>query len=175
MNDKNKDLSELYSKLEFYNKFDAIINVAGGWVGHGLKDKDFLLSIDQMYGMNSYSTFLAAHLATKFLKEKSLLLFTGALAVKENYSWVPEVMLSYQLSKASIFNLTDILSQNRTLLPKDTKLITILPGTIDTEVNRKNMPNADFSTWTKPDDIATNLNKWADNPQLAPNDIYVKV
>jgi NAD(P)-dependent dehydrogenase (short-subunit alcohol dehydrogenase family) len=30
----------------------------------------------------------------------------------------------------------------------------ILPSTIDTEVNRRAMPDADFTTWVKPRDIA---------------------
>jgi NAD(P)-dependent dehydrogenase (short-subunit alcohol dehydrogenase family) len=30
----------------------------------------------------------------------------------------------------------------------------ILPSIIDTAANRKAMPNADFATWPKPEDIA---------------------
>jgi NAD(P)-dependent dehydrogenase (short-subunit alcohol dehydrogenase family) len=30
----------------------------------------------------------------------------------------------------------------------------VLPGTIDTPANRSAMPQADFSTWTAPQDIA---------------------
>jgi NAD(P)-dependent dehydrogenase (short-subunit alcohol dehydrogenase family) len=30
----------------------------------------------------------------------------------------------------------------------------ILPSIIDTEANRKAMPNADYATWPKPEDIA---------------------
>ena len=30
----------------------------------------------------------------------------------------------------------------------------ILPGTIDTPQNRKNMPNADFSRWVSPESLA---------------------
>jgi len=29
-----------------------------------------------------------------------------------------------------------------------------LPGTMDTPANRKSMPNADFSKWLKPEDVA---------------------
>jgi NAD(P)-dependent dehydrogenase (short-subunit alcohol dehydrogenase family) len=31
---------------------------------------------------------------------------------------------------------------------------TILPSIIDTEANRKAMPDADFATWPKPEEIA---------------------
>lgn len=33
----------------------------------------------------------------------------------------------------------------------------ILPGAIDTEANRRSMPNADFSKWVKPTTIAKTL------------------
>jgi NAD(P)-dependent dehydrogenase (short-subunit alcohol dehydrogenase family) len=31
---------------------------------------------------------------------------------------------------------------------------TVLPNVIDTAANRKDMPQADFTTWSKPEDIA---------------------
>ncbi|KAI8336372.1 hypothetical protein BC941DRAFT_429044 [Chlamydoabsidia padenii] len=39
-------------------------------------------------------------------------------------------------------------------LPQDAKVITLCPVTIDTPMNRQFMPDADFSTWTSPEDIA---------------------
>jgi NAD(P)-dependent dehydrogenase (short-subunit alcohol dehydrogenase family) len=33
----------------------------------------------------------------------------------------------------------------------------ILPGTLDTEANRKNSPDADFSKWVKPAEIAATM------------------
>ncbi len=30
----------------------------------------------------------------------------------------------------------------------------VLPSTLDTPANRKDMPNADFSAWVKPEDLA---------------------
>jgi NAD(P)-dependent dehydrogenase (short-subunit alcohol dehydrogenase family) len=37
---------------------------------------------------------------------------------------------------------------------KNVTATVIVPSVIDTEANRKAMPDADFSAWVKPDDIA---------------------
>ncbi|HEX8061122.1 MAG TPA: hypothetical protein VF473_09320, partial [Cyclobacteriaceae bacterium] len=41
--------------------------------------------------------------------------------------------------------------------PKNVVCSVIAPSTIDTEMNRKSMPKADFSKWVKPGDIAESI------------------
>jgi len=65
--------------------YDCIVNVAGGWQMEGLKSKNILISTEEMMNMNFYSSILAAHLASQYLKKKSLLVLTGAFMVyKQN-------------------------------------------------------------------------------------------
>jgi NAD(P)-dependent dehydrogenase (short-subunit alcohol dehydrogenase family) len=40
----------------------------------------------------------------------------------------------------------------------------VLPGTIDTETNRRAMPDADFSQWTSPAEIARVIHELATDP-----------
>lgn len=47
--------------------------------------------------------------------------------------------------------------------------IGILPTTIDTVSNRQAMPNSDYSTWTKPNDIAVQIGEWVETPILRPH------
>jgi dihydropteridine reductase len=165
-----EEISKIGKSEFLQNKLDCIINVAGGWRGGSIESEDILESTQQMMSMNLYSTLLSAHLAKKFLKENSLLIFTGANSVKEGmHSW----MMGYQLSKNSVHHLTEVLLKNPNELPNNTKLITILPNTIDTESNRKAMPDADFSSWTKPEEIAKVMKKWADEKNY-PSDTYYK-
>jgi NAD(P)-dependent dehydrogenase (short-subunit alcohol dehydrogenase family) len=59
---------------------------------------------------------------------------------------------AYSMSKAMIFRLAEFIN----LEGKD-KLVTatvIVPSTIDTEANRKDMPDADFSKWVPAKNIA---------------------
>jgi dihydropteridine reductase len=51
-------------------------------------------------------------------------------------------------------------------LPKDATVLGVLPVTIDTPMNRKYMGDADFSTWTTPEEVADKIIEWS---QTAPS------
>lgn len=57
-------------------------------------------------------------------------------------------MIGYGLAKAAVHQLTKSLAQKESGLPGDASVVAILPVTLDTPMNRKWMPKADFSTWT---------------------------
>ncbi|MFT3908017.1 MAG: SDR family NAD(P)-dependent oxidoreductase [Ferruginibacter sp.] len=61
-------------------------------------------------------------------------------------------MIAYGLSKSLIFRLAELLNDEA----KGSNVVTsvLVPSTIDTPQNRKSMPNADFSSWVKPEAIA---------------------
>lgn len=63
-------------------------------------------------------------------------------------------MIGYGLAKAAVHQLTKSLAQEKSGLPDDSLVVSILPITLDTPMNRKWMPNADFSTWTPTDFLA---------------------
>lgn len=57
-------------------------------------------------------------------------------------------MIGYGLAKAAVHQLTKSLAAEKSGLPEDSLVVSILPITLDTPMNRKWMPTADFSTWT---------------------------
>lgn len=57
-------------------------------------------------------------------------------------------MIGYGMAKAAVHQLVKSLSAPKSGLPKDAKTVAILPVTLDTPMNRKFMPKADFSSWT---------------------------
>ncbi len=59
---------------------------------------------------------------------------------------------AYAASKSAAVALLDSLAAD--LKGSGIRVNTILPSIIDTEVNRKAMPKADFAKWPKPEDIA---------------------
>ena len=61
--------------------YDSIVVTAGGWAGGSIKNDDYFNVSQKMIEVNLYSSFLAAHLATKYLAENGLVVFTGAAAV----------------------------------------------------------------------------------------------
>ena len=63
--------------------------------------------------------------------------------------------IAYALSKSLIFKLADIL--NAEGASKNVTASVIVPSTIDTQTNRKAMPDKDFAAWVKPEDIADTM------------------
>jgi len=61
-------------------------------------------------------------------------------------------MIAYGLGKSLIFRLAELMNDEA----KETNVVTcvVVPSTIDTPVNRKGMPDADFSKWVKAEQIA---------------------
>jgi NAD(P)-dependent dehydrogenase (short-subunit alcohol dehydrogenase family) len=60
-------------------------------------------------------------------------------------------MLAYALSKSGVHYLATALAEKAQKF--DGRVVTILPSVIDTEMNRKFMADADFSSWAKPEHI----------------------
>jgi NAD(P)-dependent dehydrogenase (short-subunit alcohol dehydrogenase family) len=64
-------------------------------------------------------------------------------------------MTAYGLAKSLIFRLADMMNEEAKALDNaDVVTSVVVPGTIDTPQNRASMPDADFSKWVTPQDIA---------------------
>jgi NAD(P)-dependent dehydrogenase (short-subunit alcohol dehydrogenase family) len=61
-------------------------------------------------------------------------------------------MGAYAASKSGVMRLTEALADE--LKDQGITVNAILPSTIDTPANRRDMPQADFSKWVAPRDIA---------------------
>jgi NAD(P)-dependent dehydrogenase (short-subunit alcohol dehydrogenase family) len=64
----------------------------------------------------------------------------------------PAEMGAYAASKAALVALTRSLA--REVGPRGVRVHAVLPSTIDTPANRAAMPDADWSAWTRPEQIA---------------------
>lgn len=64
-------------------------------------------------------------------------------------------MVAYSLAKSLIFRFAELMNAEA----KETNVLTsvIVPSTIDTPQNRKAMPDSDFTSWVKPENIANNI------------------
>lgn len=124
-------------------KLDGVICVAGGWAG-GNAAKDLASSADMMWKQSVWSSSISATISANHLKENGFLSLTGAKAALDGTSG----MIGYGMAKAAVHQLTKSLAAKDSGLPANSLVVSILPITLDTPMNRKWMPNADFSTWT---------------------------
>jgi short-subunit dehydrogenase len=63
-----------------------------------------------------------------------------------------KALISYALTKSLLFKLADFL--NASAKTKNVVASVVIPSTIDTALNRKNMPDVDPNIWVKPEQIA---------------------
>ena len=74
-------------------------------------------------------------------------MLTGAAAV---FDGPVTFAYPYYFAKSATHSLAMLLSE-RTEIPEMSTVITILPGTLDTEANREAMASADKSGWAPPE------------------------
>lgn len=142
------------------SKLDAVICVAGGWAG-GNAQSDLAKSSDLMWRQSVWSSIISASIAAKFLKNGGLLTLTGANAALQETPG----MIGYGMAKAAVHHLTKSLAAKDSGLPDNSTCVAILPITLDTPMNRKWMPTADFTTWTPLEFIAELFWKWSNNQE----------
>jgi NAD(P)-dependent dehydrogenase (short-subunit alcohol dehydrogenase family) len=147
---KEKSVAEVVQKtLERFGRVDVLVNIVGGFTYAKIIDTDEK-TWDSMMNINLKSTFLCS---------KAVL----PQMIKQNYGKIINVSSrpglkgssgvgAYAASKAAVMNLTETIADE--VGDYEINVNAILPSTIDTPANRKSMPDADFSKWVKPEEIA---------------------
>lgn len=137
-------------------KLNAVVCVAGGWAG-GNAGKDLSKAADLMFKQSVWSSTISASVAAQHLAPGGFVALTGAKAALEG---TPS-MIGYGMAKAAVHQLTRSLGAEGSGLPADSLAVAIMPITLDTPMNRKWMPKADFSTWTPLTYVAEMFMKWS--------------
>jgi NAD(P)-dependent dehydrogenase (short-subunit alcohol dehydrogenase family) len=133
-----------------HGRLDVLVNTVGGYVGGEklweLETKVF----DQMLDLNLRSGYALSRAAARVMLAQG----QGAIvnvASKAAFDHVAG-QAAYAASKAAAVAMIDSLAAD--LKGSGVRVNSVLPSIIDTEVNRRAMPKADFSKWPKPRDIA---------------------
>ena len=133
-----------------YRRLDAMVNTVGGYAG-GTKLWELDTKVfEQMLALNLRSGYALSRAAVRaMLKEGH-----GAIVNVASKAAVDHAggAAAYAASKSAAVALLDSLAED--LKGSGVRVNTILPSIIDTEVNRKAMPKADFTKWPKPEEIA---------------------
>lgn len=128
-------------------KVDAIVNIVGGFVWEQI-DGGSIDSWDRMYQMNVRPTLLMSQAALPHLRKgNGAIVNIGANAAQK----ADAGMGAYAASKAGVHKLTESLAAEEK--ESRVRVNAILPTIIDTQANRNDMPDADFSAWVQPSAI----------------------
>ena len=132
------------------SRLDVLVNTVGGYAG-GIKLWELdSKTFDRMFTLNVRSGFvLSKSVVKQMLKQNSGSIINIAAKAAIDHAAGAS---AYAASKAAAVALMDSLAAD--LQGTGVRVNSILPSVIDTAINRKVMPGADFSTWPKPEDIA---------------------
>ena len=97
-----------------------------------------------------WTSAISATVGANHLKTGGYLAMTGA---KPALQGTPG-MIGYGMAKAAVHQLTKSLALGNSGMPENSMVVSILPITLDTPMNRKWMSDADTSTWTSLEFVA---------------------
>jgi NAD(P)-dependent dehydrogenase (short-subunit alcohol dehydrogenase family) len=143
----------LNEAIKHYGRLDVLLNIAGGFsMGpkvHELSQADF----ESMFNMNFIGTFnTCRRIIPHMIKQGcgNVVNVSARAGIQGKAKMAP-----YCISKSAVITLTESLADEHKL--SDININCVLPGTIDTDTNREDMPTADHSTWVPPVDIANTM------------------
>lgn len=131
-----------------FGKLDALINIAGGFAFETIADGD-PRTWQRMYALNVTTALNASRAAIPHLAATGSghIVNIGAKGALEAGSG----MGAYAASKAGVHRLTEALAAEH---KGKITVNAVLPSIIDTAANRESMPNADFTKWVRPKELA---------------------
>jgi NAD(P)-dependent dehydrogenase (short-subunit alcohol dehydrogenase family) len=148
---REEEVSRLISTImDKYGHIDILVNVVGGIIGAKniveLDEKEW----DLMMTMNLKSAFLISKYVTRHMVDSKYgkiihISSKKGLHAEGSYS-------AYAASKSGLIRLVESLSEETK--ESNINVNCIMPIIIDTQANRKAMPNAEFNKWVKPKDLA---------------------
>ena len=131
-----------------FGRLDVLINIAGGFAFETTADGD-PKTWQRMYALNVMTALNASRAAIPHLAASGAarIINIGAIGGLQAASG----MGPYAASKSGVHRLTEALAAEH---KGRITVNAVLPSIIDTAANRASMPNADFSKWVTPKELA---------------------
>lgn len=150
-NEENvRDLVE--HTVQKHERIDILLNVTGAYAGGNDVASTDLSVWDFMMNVNLKSAFLCCKAVLPFMIRQN---FGRIVNVSSSTAVINSRRVksgAYAVSKAGVKVLTETIAEE--IRKYDINANCIIPSTIDTPDNRRNMPKADFSKCVQPKDIA---------------------
>jgi NAD(P)-dependent dehydrogenase (short-subunit alcohol dehydrogenase family) len=148
------DLTDTAAVLAAFRRageFDALFNVAGGFAMGTSAYSTATAEWDLMFRLNVDTMRNAVRATVPMMIERGRgsIVNVGAQSAREG---LPD-MSAYCAAKSTVMRLTESLA--RELRAHGVNVNAVLPSILDTPRNRADMPDADFSRWVQPIDLAS--------------------
>lgn len=145
-----EDVQRLAREIQSrFGCLDVLVNTVGGFYAGSLAETPESV-LDQMLNLNLRSCYITTRALLPLLQAAPAgrVIHIGA---RQALLGGPQAT-AYALAKAAVVNFTQSLAQE--LRDTSVTVNAVVPSIIDTPANRASMPDADFSRWVKPADLA---------------------
>ncbi|KVS40634.1 SDR family NAD(P)-dependent oxidoreductase [Burkholderia ubonensis] len=135
-----------------FGRLDALLNIAGAFAWETVADGD-VATWDRMYALNVKTALNASKAALPHLLQRPsgrIVNIGAGAALKAGPG-----MGAYAAAKSGVARLTEALAAE--LRDTGVTVNAIAPSIIDTPQNRADMPDADFTRWVQPHEIAATI------------------
>jgi NAD(P)-dependent dehydrogenase (short-subunit alcohol dehydrogenase family) len=133
----------------------GLVNLVGGFAAGGRVHETPLEDFERQFELNLRATYLMTQAFVSRVLPKggegqaeAAIVCVGTRAVRRPFSGAA----GYISSKAAVLSFTEAVAVE--YRDEGIRCNAILPSVIDTPGNRASMPNADFSKWVRPEEIA---------------------
>ncbi|HEY2107399.1 MAG TPA: SDR family NAD(P)-dependent oxidoreductase [Candidatus Binataceae bacterium] len=136
-----------------FGRIDALVNLVGGFWGGKPISETTVEEWQAMFDINLKPTYLCCKAVVPIMQKNKY----GRIVSVASRSGLTGAgdFAAYAITKGAIATFTYSLAEE--VLNDGVLVNAIAPSTIDTEANRKAMPNAKHERWVKPEDIAKTL------------------
>ncbi|NDJ77462.1 MAG: SDR family oxidoreductase [Chloroflexi bacterium] len=150
LTDANSTQAMVSQAVEHFGQIDILANTVGGFTMGTPVHETSLETWDFMQTLNARTVLLLAQAVVPHMlaREHGKIIHTAARAALHGSA----NMAAYVASKSTVIRLTESMAAE--LKHNGITVNCVLPGTIDTPQNRKDMPNADHGKWVAPEAIA---------------------
>ena len=145
------EMSRLAAAIDAeFHRLDVLVNAAGGYSGGPKLWEIESAVLERMLDLNLRSAFVTSRSVLPILlrQGRGCIVNVAAKAAVDQ----PGGAGAYVASKAAALAMMHSLAMD--LKGTAIRVNSVLPSVIDTAANRRDMPRANFATWTKPEDIA---------------------
>lgn len=135
--------------VEWGGRLDVVVHMMGGYSGGTPLGETPVEAWQRMMDLNLNSAFLVTRFALPRMQEVGgSFVFVSSRAARQ----ASPGQAAYAVSKAGLLTLAEAIAAEYGAA--GIRANAVLPGTVDTPANRRQMPDADHARWTDPAEIA---------------------
>ena len=153
------DCSDEAAVVSLYGGLDGLwgsIHIVGGFDMSPIRETS-LEAFRRMQTLNAETCFLSCREAVRTMKMGGRIVNVSARPVVEPYGGA----IAYAASKAAVASITRCLADE--VKGEDILVNAVVPSILDTPANRLSMPDADFDSWPKVEQVASTIT-WLASP-----------